>query len=190
MDCKSGIALTEMQRPILAPSGNLHHLQNVGTYTPEEREAWEVREGRRKLHGRPGGCTLLQGHAPQPWTAHSPVYTCIASSSIALFNKFSASMLVDCKEALDDAWGGCTKGGCGWVRRASMAKSWGCKHGASEAPSFPPGGPCARTWPMPVSPLLHDASGAVVCGVEGNAASASSAGELLAPLSMPAAHNW
>ena len=100
MDCKRGIALTEMHRPILAPLGNHHHLQNVGAYTPEEREAWEVREGRRKLHGRPGGCTLLQGHAPQPWTAHSPVYTSF----------FSALMLADCREALGGAWEGCSKG--------------------------------------------------------------------------------
>ena len=108
--------LTDIHRQFLAPLGNLHHLQNVGTYTPEERE---VREGRRKLHGRPGGCTLLQGHAPQPWTAHSPVYTA----------SLSASMLVDCREALDDAWGGCTREGCGWMRRASMMGARSCKHG-------------------------------------------------------------
>jgi hypothetical protein len=131
--------------------------------------------------GMGAGCMLLlHGHALQPWTTPSPVYTAF----------ISAPRLVDCKGALDGAWGGCTKGGCSWVRRASMMSASSSKHGTCQQQNFPPGGPCARTWPMLVSPLLHDASGDVVCGVEGSAASASSAGELLAPLSMPAAHNW
>ena len=62
---------------------------------------------------------VLQGQALQPWTALSPVHTSPSWVSGVLVTG----------EALDGAWGGCTKGGCGWVRRASMMSARSCKHG-------------------------------------------------------------
>jgi hypothetical protein len=62
---------------------------------------------------------VLQVHALQPWMVLSPVRTT---------STWAPGVMVT-GEALEDAWGGCTGEGFGWVRRASMMSARSCKHG-------------------------------------------------------------
>ncbi len=112
-----------------------------------------------RLPGMARGCMLLQGHAPPAWTAHSQVNT-----------SFSALMLADCREALGDAWGGCSKGAEARSRERGVTRTGNTNSSRTSHP-------CARTCSIPASKLLHAASGAVACAAEGNAAWASSVGE-------------